>query len=70
MGPCLMLLHRQCTKQQRYSDDCGLFMIATLCVRHLTIRIADVATMSKGLRAHLASVVDQLPPRRSFWKSV
>lgn len=68
--PDLQLVHDDCAKQRRYSDDCGLYMVATFCAIHLGMTVGHADSLPERLREFLAKTVRELPPHRVFWKEM
>ncbi|SYZ66408.1 Phage_integrase_family (plasmid) [Leishmania braziliensis MHOM/BR/75/M2904] len=64
--PALRLVKRFSPRQERYSDDCGLYMSAVFFGDHLDIQIDHSHDMAKCMRRLLYAASKHHPPREYF----
>ncbi|XP_010700088.1 TATE-associated hypothetical protein, partial [Leishmania panamensis] len=64
--PALRLVKRFSPRQERYSDDCGLYMSAVFFGAHLDIQIDHSRDMAKCMRRLLYAASKHHPPREYF----
>nr|CAJ2473942.1 unnamed protein product [Leishmania braziliensis] len=64
--PALRLVNEFSPRQERYSDDCGLYMSAVFFGVHLDIQIDHSHDMAKCMRRLLYAASKHHPPREYF----
>ncbi|CAM36737.1 hypothetical protein LBRM_03_0010, partial [Leishmania braziliensis MHOM/BR/75/M2904] len=64
--PALRLVKRFSPRQERYSDDCGLYMSAVFFGTHLDIQIDHSHDMAKCMRRLMYAASKHHPPREYF----
>ncbi|CAM36958.2 LOW QUALITY PROTEIN: hypothetical protein LbrM_05_1240 [Leishmania braziliensis MHOM/BR/75/M2904] len=64
--PALRLVNEFSPRQERYSDDCGLYMSAVFFGNHLDIQIDHSRDMAKCMRRLLYAASKHHPPREYF----
>nr|CAJ2475551.1 unnamed protein product [Leishmania braziliensis] len=64
--PALRLVNEFSPRQERYSDDCGLYMSAVFFGDHLDIQIDHSQDMAKCMRRLLYAASKHHPPREYF----
>nr|CAJ2467888.1 unnamed protein product [Leishmania braziliensis] len=64
--PALRLVNKFSPRQERYSDDCGLYMSAVFFGAHLDIQIDHSHDMAKCMRRLMYAASKHHPPREYF----
>ncbi|KPA73800.1 TATE DNA Transposon [Leptomonas pyrrhocoris] len=64
--PGLRMVKGQCPRQERYSDDCGLYMTANFFRHHLQARLVDRRDLPRCLRRLLYAAKKHNPPVEYF----
>ncbi|KPA78423.1 TATE DNA Transposon [Leptomonas pyrrhocoris] len=64
--PGLRMVKGQCPRQERYSDDCGLYMTANFFLHHLQARLVDRRDLPRCLRRLLYAAKKHNPPVEYF----